>query len=164
MTIEIEKFLKQCQKNLIDTTGRNNLINFKFNAKTCLDIDRIRYQTSKDQSFEISKIENFNDDNNLSDQEKLKLETYKTLGKIYLKQKEIKDEKGFNATNWAHYFFKYVDGDGERFAPIFLISAEVEKDGRGKLRVNPSQDSLDIKFNFAIYEKFKNDFNIEIDR
>ena len=164
MTIEIEKFLKQCQKNLIDTTGRNNLINFKFNAKTCLDIDRIRHQTSKDQSFEISKIENFNDDNNFSDQEKLKLETYKTLGKIYLKQKEIKDEKGFNATNLAHYFFKYVDGDGERFAPIFLISAEVEKDGRGKLRVNPSQDSLDIKFNFAIYEKFKNDFNIEISK
>jgi superfamily I DNA and/or RNA helicase/very-short-patch-repair endonuclease len=41
----------------------------------------------------------------------------------------------------------------------------VEKDGRGKFRVNnPSQDSLDIKFNFAIYEKFKNDFNIEIDK
>ena len=63
MTIEIEKFLKQCQKNLIDTTGRNNLINFKFNAKTCLDIDRIRHQTSKDQSFEISKIENVNEFN-----------------------------------------------------------------------------------------------------
>jgi very-short-patch-repair endonuclease len=168
MSTEIEKFLKQCQKNLIDTSGRNNLINFKFNAKTCLDLDRVRQQKNtkinKDQSFEISKIENFNDED-LSEQEKLQLETYKILGKIYLKQKEIKDEKGFNATNWAYYFFKYVDGDGERFAPIFLISADVEKDGRGKYRVNnPSQDQLDIKFNFAIYEKFKNDFEIEIDK
>ncbi len=44
MSTEIEKFLKQCQKNLIDTSGRNNLINFKFNAKTCLDLDRVRQQ------------------------------------------------------------------------------------------------------------------------
>jgi len=164
MPSELEKFLKQCQKNLIDTTARNNLINFKFNSKTCLDFDRIRYQSNKEESFEISKIEDF-DNNNLSNQEKLKIENYKTLGKIYAKQKEIKDEKGFNATNWAYYFFKYTDGDGERFAPVFLIQAEVEKDGKGKYIIkNFSQNTYDVKFNFAIYEKFKNDFNIEIDK
>ena len=59
--------------------------------------------------------------------QKLQKQAHKTLGKIYLKQQEIRDEKGFNPTSWAYYFFKYKDGEKERLAPVYLITTEIVK-------------------------------------
>ena len=173
-------FFNQCKKNLIDTTARNNLIHFKFTSQTSLDIDKLsQFQKNKknqNQSFEIEKIDysntyQFNLElaknsiiNSAPDEnKKLQQELHKTLEKIYLKQKQIKDEKGFNPTSWAYYFFKYQDGNKQKYAPIYLISTEVVKNKKGSYVVNhPSIKPL-INFNYAIYEKFKNDFQITID-
>ena len=181
MTNRNSSFLDQCKKNLIDTTARNNLIHFKFTSKTSLDIDKLlqiqKNKKSQNQSFEIEKIDysntyQFNLElaknsiiNSAPDEnKKLQQELHKTLEKIYLKQKEIKDEKGFNPTNWAYYFFKYPDGNNQKYAPIYLISTEVVKNKKGSYSVNhPNTKPLTINFNYAIYEKFKNDFQIIID-
>ena len=135
-------FLKQYQKNLIDTSAKNNLVNFTFSSPTCFDVDKFlpakKEGNRQAQSFEIEPIAKFKEEQdlfkkeeNLSEQEKLQKQAHKTLGKIYLKQQEIKDEKGFNPTSWAYYFFKYKDNDKERFAPIYLITTEVVKNGKG---------------------------------
>lgn len=160
--------LKQFQKNLIDLTARNNLINFKFSSATCFDIEKYyqfqRRSRPNNQSFEIELINN-RDPQDLNEKEKLQKAAHKTLGKIYLKQREIKDEKGFNPTSWAYCFFKYKDGDREKYAPIYLISTEVIKNGRGGYGVNHfSRGPLEVIFNHAIYEKFKKDFQINLNR
>ena len=130
-------FLNQCKENLIDRSARNNLVSFNFSSSTCLDLEKyskVKKEGKKQELlFEIQSIDKFKNDENLSEKEKLQkqLHIHKTLGKIYLKQREIKDEKGFNPTSWAYYFFKYKDGDKERFAPVYLISTEVVKNGKG---------------------------------
>lgn len=48
MTDNDYSFLDQCQKNLIDTSARNNLVNFRFSAATCFDIDKFS-QARKEQ-------------------------------------------------------------------------------------------------------------------
>lgn len=169
MTDKDYSFLDQCQKNLIDTSARNNLVNFRFSAATCFDIDKFsqarKEQKNQDQSFEIEKIGTYNDEDELDDKKKLQREAHKTLGKIYLKQQEIKDEKGFNPTSWAYCFFKYKDGDKERSAPIYLISTEVVKNGKGGYCVDHfSSGALEVSFNHAIYEKFKNDFKVNLNK
>jgi hypothetical protein len=160
-------FLNQCQKNLIETSARNNLIHFKFAAATCFDVDKFskvrKKQKNQEQYFEIEKIGIQREEEDLDDMEKLQREAHKTLGKIYLKQQEIKDEKGFNPTSWAYCFFKYKDGDEERSAPIYLISTEVVKNGKGGYCVDHfSSGALEVNFNHAIYEKFKSDFKVNL--
>lgn len=165
----MEGFLKQCQKNLIDTSARNNLVNFKFSSPTCFDVEKF-LQSRKEgkrqaQSFEIEPIGKFKEEEDLSEKEKLQKQAHKTLGKIYLKQQEIKDEKGFNPTSWAYYFFKYKDNDKERFAPVYLITTEVVRNGKGGYSVGHfASGAIEVNFNRAIYEKFKSELDINIEK
>jgi superfamily I DNA and/or RNA helicase/signal recognition particle GTPase len=155
-------FLKDCQRYLIDLTARNRLVNFLFN-KTCLDIEKIKENLNKAQnSFEVVRIDDY-DDEELTAQEKLQKEIFKTLKKIYNKQQEVINEKGFNPTNWAYYFFRYKDNDKEKYAPVYLISSEVKRDGAGGFCIDHfSSCNQEVQFNYAIYEKFKKDFNIDL--
>ncbi len=154
-------FLKDCQKYLIDLTARNRLVNFNF--KTCLDIEKIKENLNQAQnSFQIARIEDCEDEE-LTAKEKLQIEIFKTLKKIYTKQQEVVNEKGFNPTSWAYYFFKYKDNDAERVAPVYLISSEVKRDGAGGFCVdNFINGKQEARFNYAIYEKFKKDFDIDL--
>jgi hypothetical protein len=122
-----QEFINQCQRNLIDLTARNALINFKFNSAHSYFENRAESTNQNpNQSFVEIAIKKPKNSNDFEAQEKLK-----KLKKIYLKQEEIKSEKGFNPTAYAFWFFKYKDNDQERFAPIFLVPAIVERDGRG---------------------------------
>jgi superfamily I DNA and/or RNA helicase len=169
MKVKNVAFLNQCQKNLIDISARNNLVNFKFSSPTCFDIEKF-LPTKKEgkrqaQSFEIEPITKFKEEEDLSEQEKLQKQAHKTLGKIYLKQQEIRDEKGFNPTSWAYYFFKYKDGEKERLAPVYLITTEIVKNGKGGYSVGHfASGTLEANFNHAIYEKFKSELNINIEK
>ena len=169
MTNEKLLFLNQCQKNLIDTSAKNNLINFKFSSSSCFDAEKYsqvrKNKKNKGQSFEIEKINVNKNEEELDDLEKLHKEAHKILGKMYLKQREIKDEKGFNPISWAYGFFKYKDSNKERFAPIYLIPTEIIKNGKGGYCVDHfSNRASEVSFNHAIYEKFKSDFKININK
>ena len=147
-----QEFINQCQRNLIDLTARNALINFKFNSG-------YSYHDSRFESASQNPAQSFVEiaiSNDFEAQEKLK-----KLKKIYLKQEEIKSEKGFNPSAYAFWFFKYKDNDQERFAPIFLVPAIVERDGRGGFTASLENGFQDTKFNFAIREKFK-EFDINL--
>ena len=161
-------FLNQCKKNLINTSAKNNnLINFNFQAATCFDFNKFSKseKNRKNSLIEIDKTDRNNSTDDLSEKEKLHREAHKVLGKIYVKQKEIKDEKGFNPTNWACSFFKYKDGDKERFAPVYLVSAEVSKNGLGGYAVNDFRKGIvEVSFNHVIYEKFKNDLKVNLEK
>ena len=147
-----QEFINQCKKNLIDLTARNSLINFKFNSGYSYCESRTE-NTSQSFVVAIKKPKNSDD---LGIKEKLK-----KLKKIYLKQEEIKSEKGFNPTAFAFGFFKYKDNDQERFAPIFLVPAIVERDGIGGFTAKLENGFQETKFNFAIREKFK-EFDINL--
>jgi superfamily I DNA and/or RNA helicase len=161
-----DSFLSQCQKNLIDLTARNNLVNFKFSSPTCFDVAKYsqvkKQQKHQNQSFEIEPI-NKKDHQDFDDKKKLQKEAHKTLGKTYLKQQEIKNEKGFNPTSRVCYFFKYQDKDKLMFAPIYLIATEVVRNGKGGYGITAS-DPLEVSFNNTIYEKFKRDFNVILNK
>lgn len=147
-----QEFINQCQRNLIDLTARNALINFKFSSGYSYCESRTE---STNQSFEVAIKKPQNSDD-LGIKEKLK-----KLKKIYLKQEEIKSEKGFNPTAFAFGFFKYKDNDQERFAPIYLVPAIVERDGLGGFTASLENGFQDAKFNFAIREKFK-EFDVSL--
>ena len=84
------------------------MVNFKFSSPTCFDVEKFlpakKEGKRQEQSFEIEPIGKFKEEEDLSEKERLQKQAHKTLGKIYLKQQEIKDEKGFNPTSWAYYF------------------------------------------------------------
>lgn len=147
-----QEFINQCQRNLIDLTARNALINFKFNSGYSYCESR---SENASQSFAVAIKKPENSDE-LGIQEKLK-----KLKKIYLKQEEIKSEKGFNPTAFAFGFFKYKDNDQERFAPIYLVPAIVERDGIGGFTAKLENGFQETKFNFAIREKFK-EFDVNL--
>ncbi len=146
-----QEFLNQCKKNLIDLTARNALINFKFNSGYTYHERRFGEAYN---SFEVAVKKP--QSNETESQERLK-----KLKKIHTKQEEIKSEKGFNPTAFAFGFFKYKDNDQERFAPIYLVPAIVEKDGRGGFKASLENGFQDAKFNFAIREKFK-EFDVNL--